>query len=80
MSKTIKLRNRRYVPPTEIRNGWEIFHDMCTWDLISVRPVGNRTYGDAVHFVTWQDARDYADKEPAPLHELNTTREQDRNR
>lgn len=45
---------------TETLNGWEIFHDMSTWDMIAVRPIGSRVYGEAVHFETWGDARAYA--------------------
>ncbi len=54
-------RKKRFETPVETRNGWEIFHDRSTWDLIAVRPIGNCVYGDAVHFETWQDAREYAD-------------------
>lgn len=54
-------RKARYESPIEMRNGWEIFHDRSTWDLVAVRPIGNRVYGDAVHFDTWQEAREYAD-------------------
>jgi hypothetical protein len=59
-------RKKRFETPVETRNGWEIFHDRSTWDLIAVRPIGNRVYGDAVHFETWQDAREYADATPSP--------------
>lgn len=63
MSGAVKVM---WVPHTETRNGWEIFHDRSTWDLVAVRPIGNRVYGDAIHFDTWQEARDYADATEVP--------------
>jgi len=72
-------RKKRFETPVETRNGWEIFNDRSTWDLVAVRPAGNRVYGDAVHFDTWQEAREYADAtspsqeraNPSPPHAEN---------
>lgn len=43
-----------------IVNGYELFSDSAYYDMIAVRPVGNRNFADAVHFDTMEKAINYA--------------------